>query len=132
GQLCCGANEILTVQLCCGPSEKGDPGDVAQLSCSVKLGRPSKSLTGKFELPEASRNVNTRPLSVVPAGSVFVRVMLWVVGVVPSIWVGKVIDAGIKEMGCVQALLVVPTPKQMFPSSPGRFPPGHAFVVTEY
>jgi hypothetical protein len=85
GQLCCGENVMLTVQLCCGPSEKGDPGEVAQLSCSVKLGRPLKSLTGKLTLPELSRNVNARPLSVAPAGSVFVTVMLCVVGVVPSI-----------------------------------------------
>lgn len=51
GQLCCGENETVIVQLCCGARENDDPGDVVQLSCSVKLGSPSKSLNGKLLLP---------------------------------------------------------------------------------
>jgi hypothetical protein len=58
GQLCCGENEIVIVQLCCGASEKGDPGVVAQVSCSLKLGRPSKSLTGKLLLAGWAWNVS--------------------------------------------------------------------------
>jgi hypothetical protein len=44
GQLCCGENETVIVQLCCEASVKDDPGDVVQESCSLKCGIPSKSL----------------------------------------------------------------------------------------
>src|SRR6516162_4581482 len=44
GQLCCGENEIVIEQLCSGASEKVPPGELAQLSCSVKFGTPLKSL----------------------------------------------------------------------------------------
>src|ERR1700749_3221989 len=38
GQLCCGENEIVIEQLCSGAREKVAPGELAQLSCSVKFG----------------------------------------------------------------------------------------------
>src|SRR5580658_7038213 len=48
GQLCCGENEIVMVQLCCGFKLNEDPAGFAQLSCSVKFGSPSKSLSPKM------------------------------------------------------------------------------------
>ena len=44
GQLCCGENEIVTEQLWPAASVKGVFSAGAQLSDSVKLGRPVKSL----------------------------------------------------------------------------------------
>src|SRR5215469_1538453 len=43
-QLCCGENMTVIVQLCCGPRENDEPAGFAQLSCSLKLGMPLKSL----------------------------------------------------------------------------------------
>ena len=116
-------------QLCCGARENGDPNEGAQLSCSVKLGSPLKSLTGKFVLPGCDRKARDRPLSVDPEGSLLVSVMVCNVGVDPKACGGKVRNAGESEIGCVQAV-VFPNPRQMFARSPGTPIPGHALVVT--
>jgi hypothetical protein len=83
GQLCCGENETEIVQLCCGPRLKGDPRELAQLSCSMKLGSKSKSL-GLLEAEGITVSPSVRPFRVAPEGSVFVRVTVWVVAGDPS------------------------------------------------
>jgi hypothetical protein len=74
----------------------------------VKSLKPPKELLGsnRFEID--------KPDSVAFKGSVFVRVILCVVGGAPSACAGKVREAGDKEMGCVQ-LVEFPSARQMSP-----------------
>src|SRR5437879_4667402 len=132
GQLCCGENEIVIEQLCCGPSENVDPGGFVQVSCSVKLGSPSKSLRPKrLVFPDCGLNCNDSPARVEPEGSVFVSVIVCAVGADPTCCAGKVSDAGDNRIGCEQPV-VFPSARQTFPMSPARVPPGQDFVVTPY
>src|SRR5258708_7733534 len=132
GQLCCGENEIVIEQLCCGAREKADPAGLAQLSCSVRFASPSKSLGPKrLVLPDCGLNNKDNPVRGVPDRPVFVNVMVCVVGADPTCCDGKVSEAGDKRIGCAQ-LVVFPTARQTFPMSPAMVPPGHAFVVIPY
>jgi hypothetical protein len=132
GQLCCGENEIVIEQLCCGARENADPDGLAQLSCSVKFGSPSKSLNPKrLVFPDWGLNDNDKPVRGVPERPVFVSVIVCMVGADPTCCAGKVIEAGASIIGCVQ-LVVFPNPKHTSPMSPARFPPGQEFVVTPY
>lgn len=112
GQLSWGEKEIVTVQTCWGAKEKDEPGDVAQLSCSVKCGIPSKSLG---VLPPPGK-VNWR-LRVAPEGSVFAIENFWEVGADPRSCAGKARVAGLKDIGWEHAV-VAPNPRHMFPTSP--------------
>src|SRR3981081_1413943 len=131
GQLCWGAKEIVIKQLCCGARENVACGALAQLSCSVKLWSPVKSLKAPKELPGSTRFEIDKPVSVAFEGSVFVRVIVCVVGGTPSACGGNVREAGDKEMGCVQ-LVEFPSARQMSPLSPGKFATGHTGVLTPY
>src|SRR5262245_8208400 len=81
GQFCCGANETVMVQDCPPTRENGDPGRVVQSSVSVKCGRPLKSLGPNGPLVVLKPSVS--PFTVAPAGSLFVSVMVCVVGAEP-------------------------------------------------
>ncbi len=132
GQLCCGENEIVIVQLFCGPRENGDPGGVEQVSCSAKLGKPLKSLSPKgLAFPAWGLRLSVKPFSVEFDGSLLVSVTCSEIGVDPRPWGGKVKDDGVNSIGCVQ-LVAVPSVKQMSPTSPGTFPPGQGLVVIPY
>jgi hypothetical protein len=100
GQLCCGENAIVMEQLCCGAREKFDPGVLAQLSCSVKFGRPLKSLTPNgLVLPDCGLNDNDKPDSGTPDTLLLVSVRTCAVGTDPTCWAGKVIKAGVSKIG---------------------------------
>src|SRR5258708_32162181 len=76
GQLCCGENEIVIEQLCCGAREKADPAGLAQLSCSVKFASPSKSLGPKrLVLPDCGLHNKDKPVRGVPDRPGFVNVI---------------------------------------------------------
>jgi hypothetical protein len=136
-QLCCGEKEIVITQLCCGARSKVDPGETAQVSASVKLGNPLKSLeevgltVNEFML---ELNDSDKPFRVEPAGSVFVRVMVWDTGLDPTSWAGNPSLAGDNESGCVQSF-AFPSARQTLPNSPGAAVSmglGQALVVTPY
>ena len=85
GQLCWGENEMAIMQLCCGARANADPGGFAQLSCSVKFGRPLKSLSPKgLEFPDCGLNDNDKPVRGTADGVVLVSVMDCVVGTDPT------------------------------------------------
>jgi hypothetical protein len=86
GQLSWGENATVMEQLCCGPREKDDPKGFAQVSCSVKLGSPLKSLDPLKGSVAPARGVNDkfRSNGGDPEGSVFVSVIVCVVGNEPT------------------------------------------------
>jgi hypothetical protein len=95
GQLCCGENEIVIVQLCWGARSNEAPRELAQLSCSVKFGSPLKSLSPNMLVaPDCGLNASETPLSGAFKTLVLVSVIVCVVGADPSSWAGKVSDAG--------------------------------------
>src|SRR5262249_36640615 len=127
GQLCWGAKEIVMEQPCCGRRENNVPSEGAQLSCSVKLARPLKSLN------PFGRNSNDRLLRVEPDGSVLVRTTVCDVGAEPSNCEGKLMNLRDNVIGCWQALWSESvSARQMLPESPGltKPSPGHDFVFT--
>jgi hypothetical protein len=67
-----------------GLREKLDPNGDAQVSCSIKFERPLKSLGAPKE-PLLTFHPNVRPLRVAAQGSLFVSVIVCVVGIEPSI-----------------------------------------------
>ena len=106
-------------------------GALAQLSCSIKLGRPVKSVKPPKVLIGCCRFEIDKPVSVALEGSVLVRVIVCAEGEVPSACAGKVREGGDKEIGCVQ-LVEPPSARQMSPRSPGRFASGQTCVFTPY
>ena len=103
GQLSCGENEIVIEQLCCGASVNVAPGELAQVSCSVKFGTPSKSLgPNRLVVPACGLNDSNKPVSGVPERAVLVRVMVCAVAADPTCCGGKVSEAGTNVIGCVQ------------------------------
>jgi hypothetical protein len=122
---------MVIKQLCCEPSENVDPGGSAQVSSSVKLGSWLKSLQPKgLGVPDWGLNDSDRSLKAEPDGSMLVRVMICDVGADPTPKGEKLRDAGDNRIGCVQPVGSFPNARQIFPRSPGRFPPGQALVVT--
>src|SRR5580704_8146523 len=109
-----------------------DPAGFAQLSCSVKFGRPLKSLTPKgLVFPDCGLNDNDKPVSGVADRPVLVSVIACVVGTDPTCCAGKIMAAGDNVIGCVQ-LVALPNPRQTSPMSPASVPPGQELVVTPY
>src|SRR5579862_6230317 len=75
GQLCCGENAIVMVQLCCGLRLNAAPGELAQLSCSVKFGKPVKSLAPNGLVSPGAGLISVRD-KVKPVRGVVVRLLL--------------------------------------------------------
>src|SRR5262249_43976837 len=113
GQLCCGENETVMVQLFCGPKAKGCPGALAQVSCAVKCGSPVKS-PGPVNGTVSCVSVKVTFSSGAPAGSLLVRVMVCPTGYVPNGSGGKVTSAGENRTGWEQSL-APPSARQISP-----------------
>src|SRR5579872_314623 len=133
GQLCCGANEIVMMQLSCEFSAKLAPGVCEQLSCSMKSGSPVKSLAPNgLVMPGAGLNVASeivRPLSGLLERVLLVSVIVCVLGKDPTCCGGNVSVAGDIRIGCVQTV-ALPIPRQTSPISPAAFPEGQELVLT--
>ena len=85
GQLCCGENEIVIEQLCKGAKEKLAPGELAQLSCSVKFGSSLKSLDPNgLVKPLCGLKEIDNPVSGVPDTALLVTMMVCAVGADPT------------------------------------------------
>ena len=105
GQLSCGENATRTVQDCPASREKADPNEGAQVSASVKFASPLKSLGAPLsKAPLLTCQESDRPLNVAPDGSLLVMSKLCAAAPAPSNCEGKVIDAGVRVTGCVQAV----------------------------
>src|ERR1700679_379631 len=108
GQPSCGEKVTVIEQDCPSASENAWPSEGApfapQASVSAKLGRPLKSLCPPNELSPSFVKLNVSPIRA--ELELFASVIVCVIAADSRVCAGKVISAGVRVIGCWQAVVL--------------------------